>query len=324
MQLAAPQALVPARDNGRLAFDPFAREGMLLQEQFPGHDAQGEDVAGRPHRKAGDLLRGRVGRAAHEGPKLREGPVVTGRRGDRRVQGDLGGMVTRSRRDDRGEGGLFRKGPDLVRVRALGQLLSRRHEPGQAEVQDLHLAFPIHHDVAGLQVPVHDALGMGGLQGLGDGPQHLELGRKIQPRRGFGQGLAFDELHGDEGALAPLQPVVDLADVGVVELGQGHGLPAEAGQDGRVAHRAEPDGLEGHRALQDRVPDPVDRAHAPAAQEGLHLEASYPCARLQERHVGGRACEVLRMGTGGEGFHGFQEAKCLAYQRRRPRGGSPG
>ena len=38
----------------------------------------------------------------------------------------------------------------------------------QAEVQDLGLPAPRDEDVRGLEVPVHDVLGVGGVQRVGD------------------------------------------------------------------------------------------------------------------------------------------------------------
>ncbi len=65
------------RDDGAHSHAPFPGEGMFAREQFPGQDAQGEDIAGGTSRLALDLLRGGVARAAHEGPGLGElGPGI--------------------------------------------------------------------------------------------------------------------------------------------------------------------------------------------------------------------------------------------------------
>ena len=45
---------------------------------------------------------------------------------------------------------------------------------GQAEVEDLHPAFLVHHDVGRLEIPMGDALLVGGAQGIGQGNGDVE------------------------------------------------------------------------------------------------------------------------------------------------------
>ena len=96
-------------------------------------------------------------------------------------------------------------GPLLVGDAALGQHL------GQAPVHDLHLAERADHDVRGLQVAVDHPLGVGIRQRLrhlqGDVQQPRPVLRRVGPfAQEGGQGLALDELHGEEGA-SPKRPM---------------------------------------------------------------------------------------------------------------------
>ncbi len=141
---------------------------------------------------------------------------------------------------------------------------------GQAEVQDLGLAPGGHEDVGGLEVAVDDALGVGRLEGVGDlGPelqQRLEVeGPGSDPLR---QGLALEQLHGDEVLTLVGVDGVDGADVGVVEGGGGPGLPLKALEHRGVRGQLRGQELEGYVAAELRVLGLVDDPHASAAELG--------------------------------------------------------
>ena len=97
--------------------------------------------------------------------------------------------------------------PERDGVRAVRDVRPGRTLPEhlrEAPVHDLHLAEGAHHDVAGLQVAVDDAAGVGVGHGLGDlleDPEEApEVGRRVGPtREQRGERLAPDELHREEG-----------------------------------------------------------------------------------------------------------------------------
>ncbi len=130
------------------------------------------------------------------------------------------------------------------------------------------------HDVAGLEVAVDEPLGVGRFQGEGHGPDDLEFVPHIEIRRRLVEGPALEELHGNEGSPGPVHPVMDLADIRMIELGQGEGLTPESLRRTRFPRLTHPQGLQGHTALQGGIPRPVDFAHAATAQQGFHPEAS--------------------------------------------------
>ena len=97
---------------------------------------------------------------------------------------------------------------------------------GQAEVQMLGPGLR-EHDVPGLQVPVHDALPVRRVQGLGDLDAALE--RLLQGQRPLQQqvreGLSLQELNDQLVDPVVLAHVVECADVGVGQTGDGLVLP---------------------------------------------------------------------------------------------------
>ncbi len=88
---------------------------------------------------------------------------------------------------------------------------------GEAEVDDAGPAFLVDEDVVGLEVAVDDALAMGGGEALPGGEEHvadLPPGARVLGEPGA-EGLAADELHGDEEAAVDGADVEDAGDVGV-------------------------------------------------------------------------------------------------------------
>ncbi len=77
---------------------------------------------------------------------------------------------------------------------------------------------------------MHDALGMRRVEGISDinGNRHqqFELERLVADQ--VLQSLAFQVLHGDEGAALVLTYVIDSADVRVIQAGSRLGFAAEA------------------------------------------------------------------------------------------------
>ncbi len=139
---------------------------------------------------------------------------------------------------------------------------------GQAEVQDLQAAVLGDPEVAGRQVPVDDPLLVGG----GEPLRHLDgqvgglAGGKRSPGQTRLEGLAFQEFHHHEAHLAFGLEVVDAQDVGMVQGRDGLGLPVEPRQGPGVPVQVARQDLDGHEAVQARVPGLVHLPHAPRAQ----------------------------------------------------------
>ena len=145
-------------------------------------------------------------------------------------------------------------------------------EPRQPEVHEVGLQPPVHglhHDVRGLQVPVHHALPVGCVQGQGDLDQEPHPGAEVVGAHPV-QRLALHQLHGDEGQAVEGAGLIDLDDVLVVQAGLELGLQ---GQEAAAALVLLADELQGHHPVQLPVPGPVDLRHAALAQHLEHLVA---------------------------------------------------
>jgi hypothetical protein len=103
--------------------------------------------------------------------------------------------------------------------------------------------------------------------------------------------LAKDELHGDEGLSLRLADLMDRADVGVVELGGHTGLAQQADAGGFVGESSGGEDLQGHLAVEPRVPCPPNLAHAPRAEQGDDVVR--PKASTGRQRHGGRSDAIL-------------------------------
>ncbi len=110
--------------------------------------------------------------------------------------------------------------PCLVRARvALSESTAKAAVESFARPKSRILTSAIltHHDVLGLQIPVHDARSVR----FGDSVRELagEIEKALRLERAVGQRLsqrrAFRELHGDIAAALALADVVDVDDVGM-------------------------------------------------------------------------------------------------------------
>ena len=132
----------------------------------------------------------------------------------------VGGLV--GVRADGGDGQRLRRS-GLVRDFPAGQVL------GQAPVHDLHFAEGADHDVGRLQVAVDDAPAVGEADRLAHLRERLEQPRPVGGLHLVGQGLAGDELHGQEGRAVGQRPQrVDRRDARVRQPGRDLRLADEA------------------------------------------------------------------------------------------------
>jgi len=139
---------------------------------------------------------------------------------------------------------------------------------GKAEVENFGVTAFGYENVRGLNVAMNDALGVGGIEGVGGFESEGDDGFVIEGLAGdlMLQGQAIEKFHGDERLLAVLADFVDGADVGVVESGRGAGFAAEAFEGLRVAGEFFGKKFEGDEAAEFRVFGFVDDSHAAAAE----------------------------------------------------------
>ncbi|MNS73448.1 hypothetical protein D3C72_1068910 [compost metagenome] len=138
-----------------------------------------------------------------------------------------------------------------------------------AEVHQLDAAVVEQNDVVRLDVAVDDAVGVGVVQGAADLGADVD---ELLDAEGLAhvdvvlEGLALEQLHHHEVALAFLEVVEDADDVGVLELAGRLGLALEARDDvfflvglHQPAHRQL---LDGHLAAEPVILGEVNHAHA--------------------------------------------------------------
>jgi hypothetical protein len=124
---------------------------------------------------------------------------------------------------------------------------------------------------------VDHALAVGVVHGLGQLPhEHGGVAGRLR-RTGdlLVQAAAVDVFQREVGAAVVLADLVDVDDVGVLELGGGLGLAAEAGPVVFVGVLAGADHLQGDRPLQAALPGQVDHAHAAAAEHAQDVVARH-------------------------------------------------
>ncbi len=148
-----------------------------------------------------------------------------------------------------------------------------------------------------------DAALVGVVDGTG---QHLDDLRRllVGQRRALqsrGQAAAGDELQREVRLPFVFADLVELDDVRVLELRHRPRLGQKARPMDRPSVVAGEDHLQGHQAVELRVPRLVDDAHAAPAQLREDLVIA---ERRQTRHVGDRSRQVRGLsGVGGDGRH---------------------
>jgi hypothetical protein len=205
---------------------------------------------------------------------------------------------------------------------------------GEAEVDDVGVEraarAPRHQDVAGLEVPVDEAGGVGGVDRARHG---REQGHDLSPREA-GDCLvetdAIDVLHRDVGVALDLARLEHLANVRVIDPRLGASFAQQALALIRFAAMED---LHRREAHQRGIEDLVDRSHAAGSESGDHLVA---VPTVEDLEVAGDAAVLRPEGVGGgrgDGVGGSVLALCgqalesraveqaLRYQRVEPGAG---
>ncbi len=122
------------------------------------------------------------------------------------------------------------------------------------------------HDVAGFQVAVDDATAVGFFEAfanLDPAPERL-LRRERAFLQGVGQGFSFQVLHDQKVAAVLVADVVEGADVGMIQRGDGPRFPIEPLPGFWALRQVGRKNFDGYCALQARVPGAVHLTHPPA------------------------------------------------------------
>ena len=157
------------------------------------------------------------------------------------------------------------------------------------------------------------------------------------------QRLAFDELHHQVGQLALPADVIERADVGVIELGNGVRFVIEAVAEPGIGREHRRHDFDRDNPIEARVLGPIDFAHAALADERQDFVRAKPVAGGQghcwglggiipaPRRVSWRDADDLYCGSGGRSPAVFTDkagrrvratARSAADWRRRSRGWS--
>ena len=177
-----------------------------------------------------------------------------------------------------------RAGLSLVPIRG-GRRVELRHQLGQPEVEDLHLAGARHEDVRRLQVAMENPFCMGGDQSFGDLERQLQ--RRLERQRTQTdpppERFALETFHDEKMLSLVLVDVVDGADVGVIQERPGASAAFESRDRDGVLRDGGGKELQRDRSSQSRVFRTVHDSHPAATQL---LDDAVVTDRLTDHVVG--------------------------------------
>jgi hypothetical protein len=141
---------------------------------------------------------------------------------------------------------------------------------GQAEIEHFHRAVGSHLHIRRLEVAVHDALRVSGVERVGDLARDRE--RLVQRHRAFGDEVgkrgSFHELHHEGAAVAGSFEAVDGRDVGMIERRERFGLAREARHAVGILLPRRRQDLDRHVTAKVHVGGAVHFAHPTGADQG--------------------------------------------------------
>jgi hypothetical protein len=152
----------------------------------------------------------------------------------------------------------------------------RRTHARDPEVEDLHRAFLVDHDVRGLDVAVDHAHAVRILQSRAQLIHDLELAHHRQdgtPLEERGERLALDVLHGDERLAVLVAELEDRDDVAVLQLA-GRPRLARKAFAGLAVVQLLAQELDRDVAADSGIAGAIERAHAPMADSFEDLVAA--------------------------------------------------
>jgi len=159
-------------------------------------------------------------------------------------------------------------GGEIAGYRGAGGARASEGNFGKSKIENLGMAALGDEDICGLDVAMHDALGVCGVEAVGDfGGQREQLfGFDGLTGDAMLQGEAVEKFHGDEGLAVLFADVVDSADVVVIERGSGLRFTLKPSEGLRVARDVLRQKFQRDEAAQARVFGFVNDAHASAAE----------------------------------------------------------
>ena len=142
----------------------------------------------------------------------------------------------------------------------------------EPEVAEVHVVAAREEDVGRLDIAMHQAAGVGGVERGADLVDDTRRSARFEVALRGDQGpevRALDEPHHDEEHAVLVAGLEDGNDVLVVDRSREPGLAAEALAKARVARMLRANELEGHHALERELLGPVDDTHLSAADDAL-------------------------------------------------------
>ena len=103
--------------------------------------------------------------------------------------------------------------------------------------------------------------------------------RQRAPAQAVGKRLAVEELHDQEVGAVLRADVVEMADVRMIQRGNGAGFALETLLEFGIGGEMSGENLDGNGAIEARVFRAVDLAHAAGAERGLNFVGTEFCAR---------------------------------------------